>query len=161
MDPFDELVANNRRYAETFSGSDLAAAPVKKLAVLTCMDARIDVHKVLGLEPGEAHVLRNAGGAVTDDAIRSLLISSILGPNTLSSSTTPTARCALHRRRAEDTGHCQAGVLPPFDLGAMEDLDQGLRDSVAAIDQSPYLRFATVKGFVYDVVTGLVREAGA
>jgi carbonic anhydrase len=79
MGPFDDILANNDRYADGFSGAALGATPVKKLAVLTCMDARIDVHKILGLEAGDAHVLRNAGGAVTDDAIRSLLISSILG----------------------------------------------------------------------------------
>lgn len=159
MDPFDELLANNRRYADGFSGSALSAAPVKKLAVVTCMDARIDVHKILGLEAGDAHVLRNAGGAVSEDVIRSLLISSILGTDqVVVIHHTDCKMRAFTEEELKAKAAATVGAAPPFDLGAMGELEQGLRDAVAAIAQSPHLRFATVKGCVYDVATGLLNE---
>lgn len=159
MDPFDELQANNRRYADGFAGFALSATPVKKLAVVTCMDARIDVHKILGLEAGDAHVLRNAGGAVTEDVIRSLLISSILGTDqVVVIHHTDCKMRAFTEEELNAQAAARVGTAPPFDLGAMGELGQGLRDAVAAIAKSPHLRFTNLKGFVYDVTTGLLNE---
>ena len=159
MDAYEELLANNAAYADAFADSSLGAAPVRKVVVVTCMDARIDAHKILGLEPGDAHVLRNAGGALTGDVIRSLLISSILGTEQVAViHHTDCKMRAFTEEELKARAAEKVGAAPPFDLGAMGELEQGLRDSVATITTSPHLRFANVKGFVYDVRTGLVTE---
>src|SRR2546429_1491257 len=124
MSVTDDLVRNNDAYAQSFKKGDLPLPPAKRLAVVACMDARIDVHKILGLEEGDAHVIRNAGGAVTDDAIRSLMLSQqLLG--TTEVILIHHTDCGMLtftddevKRRIQD----QTGIRPPFALEAFADL---------------------------------------
>ena len=158
MTALNDLLAANERFAAEAGASQLPAAPARRVAVLACMDARIDVFRVLGLRAGDAHVIRNAGGRASDDAIRSLLVSSVLlgtreavvmhhtdcGMQTF-------GNAELQARIARESG-VDASLVDflPFD-----DLEQSVRDDVRVIDQSPLLdgRF-TVSGCVYDVATG-------
>jgi carbonic anhydrase len=135
--------------------------PKKKLAVLACMDARLDVHKILGLDEGDAHVIRNAGGVVTDDAIRSLVISQrLLGTDEII--LIHHTDCGMltfkddevKRQIQQDTG-----VRPHFALEAFGDLEDDVRQSIARIEASPFIpRKSSVRGFVYDVRTGRLDE---
>ena len=157
----DELLANNERYARSFTKGGLAMPPKKKLAVLACMDARLDVHKILGLDEGDAHVIRNAGGVVTDDAIRSLVISQrLLGTEEII--LIHHTDCGMltfkddevKRQIQQDTG-----VRPHFALEAFGDLEEDVRQSIARIEASPFIpRKSSVRGFVYDVRTGRLDE---
>ena len=156
----DELLRNNESYAKSFSKGDLPIPPARKLAVLACMDARLDVHKILGLQEGEAHVIRNAGGVVTDDAIRSLTISQrLLGTEEIvlihhtDCGMLTFSDDDVRRQIQEDTG-----IRPPFALEAFEDLEEDVHQSVARIQASPFLRSDNVRGFVYEVDTGRLRE---
>jgi len=155
----DDVLANNAAYVESFGGA-LPMPPSKHLAVLACMDARLDVHKILGLSEGEAHVIRNAGGVVTDDAIRSLTISQrllgtteiILIHHTDCGMLTFTDD-AVKRQIQDDTG-----VKPRFALEAFPDLDEDVRQSIARIRESPFIPNKNVRGFVFDVATGALHE---
>ena len=161
MSATDELLANNERYARSFTKGGLAMPPKKKLAVLACMDARLDVHKILGLDEGDAHVIRNAGGVVTDDAIRSLVISQrLLGTDEII--LIHHTDCGMltfkddevKRQIQQDTG-----VRPHFALEAFGDLEDDVRQSIARIEASPFIpRKSSVRGFVYDVRTGRLDE---
>jgi len=159
MSVTDEVLGNNARYAASFEGG-LPMPPAKHLAVLACMDARLDVHKILGLEPGDAHVIRNAGGVATDDALRSLVISQrllgtteiILIHHTDCGMLTFTDD-GVKRQIQDDTG-----VKPRFALEAFGDLDEDVRQSIARIRESPFIPSKNVRGFVFDVVTGKLRE---
>ncbi len=161
MSQIDDLVANNSRYATGFAAGDLPGPPARRVTVITCMDARIDPVALLGLQLGEAHVLRNAGGVVTDDVIRSLAISQrALGTNEVmvvqhtSCGMKGLDEAALGRELEE-----AAGEAPPFALGGFEDLDQSVRDGVDRIYRSPFVANRNdVRGFVYDVTTGRLRE---
>lgn len=160
----DALVENNRAYAAAFTKGGLSHRPSRPVAVVTCMDARIDVHRALGLQEGEVHVIRNAGGAVTDDVIRSLLISQrLLGTREVlvvhhtGCGMLTFTDDGLKREVEEETG-----LRPPFALEAFGDLDQEVRQSVARIEASPFVpHHDAVRGFVYDVATGLLREVTA
>jgi carbonic anhydrase len=156
-----ELLRNNERYAAGFSGSELKAPPRLKVAILTCMDARIDPARVLGLEPGDAHVIRNGGGLVTDDALRSLAISQhYLGTEEIL--VIQHTRCGMlgldeeeFARRVEGS----TGIRPPWPAGGFSDLEASVRDGVRRIRASGFLADAeNVRGFVYEVETGRVRE---
>jgi carbonic anhydrase len=135
--------------------------PKRKLAVLACMDARLDVHKILGLEEGDAHVIRNAGGVVTEDAIRSLVISQrLLGTEEIV--LIHHTDCGMltfkddevKRQIQQDTG-----VRPPFALEAFADQEEDVRQSIARIEASPFIpKKSSVRGFVYDVRTGRLNE---
>lgn len=156
----DPLLAANRDYAAAFRGAGAAAHPVRRVTVVTCMDARINVHAVLGLEPGDAHVLRNAGGVVTDDIIRSLAVSQ-RGLGTTSVMLVHHSRCGMLSmtedfcRELED----ETGVRPGWRVQGFTDIDQDVRDSVERVRTSPFLPHRDdVRGFVYDVDTGLLRE---
>jgi len=158
------LLGNNDRYASNFSKGDLPMPPGKKLAVLACMDARLDVHKILGLEEGDAHVIRNAGGVVTDDAIRSLTISQrllgteeiILIHHTDCGMLTFTDD-EVKRQIEEDTG-----IRPPFALEAFGDAAKDVKQSMARISASPFIpKKSSIRGFVYDVKTGRLNEVNA
>lgn len=154
-----EIRENNRRYAEGFASGDLASSPRKKLAVLTCMDARVDIHRILGLDLGDAHVIRNAGGSLTEDAIRSLLISSLLGTEEVM--VVHHTDCRMRDFTEEELKAevvSKIGAIPPFELGALPDLKESVNAIVAEIDESPWLAFDRVWGFVYDVNTGLLDE---
>jgi carbonic anhydrase len=157
----DELVQNARRYAEAFTPSSLPGAPARQVAVVACMDARLDPRGLLGLSDGDAHVIRNAGGVVTPDVIRSLTISQrLLGTTEII--LIHHTRCGMltitdeeFRQRLRD----QAGAEPDWDPGAFGDLDQSVRDSAARLAGSPFLAHRqAIRGFVFDVETGSVRE---
>jgi carbonic anhydrase len=161
MAAIDELMHNNATYAQSFHFQDLGAPPRLPLAVVTCMDARIDVHRVLGLAPGDAHVIRNAGGAVTEDVIRSLVISQrLLGTKEVL--VMHHTGCGMLTFRDDDLKReieCETGLRPPFALEAFWDLEQDVRQSVRRILQSPFIPHRDqVRGSVYDVRTGRMRE---
>jgi carbonic anhydrase len=162
----DDVVDGNAAFASGFdlAASDLHAAPARRLAVLACMDARLDVHALLGLRPGDAHVIRNAGGVATDDAIRSLVISQrLLGTRAVvlihhTDCGMLSFRDAELRARIEQ----ETGVRPPFAFEAFTDLQADLRQSMARITSSPFLPHRDeVRGFVYDVRTGRLGEVSA
>jgi carbonic anhydrase len=157
----DDLVSNNDAYVASFDKGDLPLPPGKKVAVVACMDARLNVYGALGLQEGDAHVIRNAGGVVTDDEIRSLAISQrLLGTEEIIlihhtdcgmlTFTDDQFRAAIH----EDTG-----IKPEWAAESFDDLDADVRQSIARIKASPFIpRKESVRGFVYDVKTGRLRE---
>jgi len=157
----DEIIRANEEYARTFHLGHLQAPPSRRFAVVTCMDARIDPLRVLGLEPGDAHVIRNAGGLVTDDALRSLVISHWeLG--TQEALVIGHTGCGMVNFTNETLGRklASSGVdASSMDFLAFRDLDESVRRSVNRIAESPLLPDPyRARGFVYDVVTGLLRE---
>jgi carbonic anhydrase len=161
MSVTDDLVRNNQSYAGSFKKGDLPLPPAKHVAVVACMDARLDVHKILGLQEGDAHVIRNAGGAVTDDAIRSLAISQrLLGTKEIVLiHHTDCGMLTFHdddiKRKIED----ETGIRPAFALEAFTDLDQDVKQSIARIKASPFIPDkSSVRGFVYDVKSGELNE---
>lgn len=161
MSAIDTYLRRNRDHVAGFDGADLPAPPAKRLAVVACMDARLDPVAALGLEPGDAHVIRNAGGIVTDDVLRSLAISQrMLGTREVM--VIQHTQCGMQTFTSSelaDTIEEEAGVRPPFDMGAFDDLEQNLRESVAYLAASPFLVHKdTVRGFVYEVETGRLRE---
>jgi carbonic anhydrase len=166
MEAIDELFANNRARAgadpPTGTGDPGAARPSKRIAVVTCMDARIDPAAVLGLEPGEAHVLRNAGAAVTDDVIRSLAISQrLLGTEEVMviGHTLCGMKCLDEGKLTAELTAAAGGVAPTWAIESFADLDAGVRESVARVRNSPFLEYRDrVRGFVYEVESGRLRE---
>ena len=161
MSVTDELLKNNETYAERYQGAGGSPRPAKKVAILACMDARILPSRLLGLKEGESHIIRNAGGVVTDDAIRSLAISQhMLGTEEIL--VIQHTDCGLLKASdAEITERLEqhAGQAPPFKTHAFDDLEQNIRDSVAQLKASPFLLHTTnVRGFVFDVETGLLTE---
>lgn len=161
MSVTDELVRNNENYASSFKKGDLPLPPAKHVAVLACMDARLDVHKILGLEEGEAHIIRNAGGVATDDAIRSLVISQrLLGTNEIILiHHTDCGMLTFKDDEVKGQIESEVGIRPPFALEAFANLDEDVRQSIARIQASPFIPNKTsVRGFVYDVRTGRLNE---
>ena len=157
----DELLRKNDSYAHTFDQGSLPMPPAKHLAVVACMDARLDVHKILGLEEGDAHVIRNAGGAVTDDAIRSLVISQrLLGTKEII--LIHHTDCGMLTFKDDDVKNQiekEVGVRPAFALEAFADLNDDVRQSIARIQASPFIPDkSSIRGFVYDVKTGKLNE---
>jgi carbonic anhydrase len=157
----DELLRNAERYAETFDRGALPMPPAKRVAVLACMDARVNPFGILGLGEGDAHVIRNAGGVVTDDAIRSLAISQrLLGTEEIvlihhTDCGMLTFKDDDFRRQVEQ----DTGIKPPWAAEAFDDLEQDVRQSIARIEASPFLPAKdTVRGFVYDVESGRLSE---
>lgn len=164
MSATDELLRNNARYAESFRAGGLPAPPALGVAVVACMDARLDVHKILGLREGDAHVIRNAGGVITEDAIRSLVISQrLLGTREiLLIHHTGCGMLNLREEEVKEDIRRETGIRPPFSLEAFEDLEEDVRESVARIKASPFIPHKeSVRGFVYDVETGKLREVPA
>ena len=160
MSVTDELLANNQRYADSFGGQ-LPLPPARNVAVVACMDARLNVYAILGLAEGEAHVIRNAGGVVTDDEIRSLTISQrLLGTREI---------ILIHHT---DCGMLtftddefkagilkETGIKPEWAVEAFDDLDTDVRQSIARIKASPFIPHTdAVRGFVFDVATGRLNE---
>ncbi|MGW1763936.1 beta-class carbonic anhydrase [Streptomyces sp. NPDC002073] len=156
----DRLVEANRQYAEKFVDPGMDARPVLHVAVVACMDARIDLHRALGLELGDCHTIRNAGGVVTDDTIRSLTISQrALGTRAVV--LIHHTGCGLEsltedfRHELED----EVGQRPAWAVEAFRDVDQDVRQSMQRVRTSPFLLHRDdVRGFVFDVTTGLLRE---
>lgn len=156
----DNLVESNRRYAAQYQDPGMDARPVLRVAVVACMDARLDVHASLGLKLGDCHVIRNAGGVVTDDTIRSLTISQrALG--TRSVVLIHHTGCGL-LNLTEDFRHeleREVGIRPAWAVEAFTDLDQDVRQSMARVRTSPFVPHTDdVRGFVFDVRTGLLTE---
>ena len=160
MSVTDRLLENSRRYADGFDKADLPKAPAMKLAVLACMDARLIPTRVLGLEEGDAHVIRNAGGVVTDDEIRSLAISQhLLGTEEV---------VVLHHTDCgmltftDDQFRAKmreaTGQEPTWDCETFSDLDENVRESMRRITESPFIPHKNVRGFVYEVKDGSLRE---
>jgi carbonic anhydrase len=157
----DELLENNAAYAASFDKGDLPLPPGKKVAVLACMDARLNPYGALGLQEGDAHVIRNAGGVVTDDGIRSLAISQrLLGTEEII--LIHHTDCGMltftddeFKRSIQD----DVGIKPAWAAESFSDLDEDVRQSIARIKASPFIpRKDSIRGFVYDVATGKLRE---
>lgn len=160
MSVTDEYLQNNRGYAAGFTGP-LPLPPSRHLAVVACMDARLDVYRILGLAAGEAHVIRNAGGVVTDDEIRSLAISQrLLGTREIilihhTDCGMLTFTDDAFKRGIQD----ETGIKPEWAAEAFDDLDADVRQSIARIAANPFIPYRdAVRGFVFDVATGLLRE---
>ena len=161
MTVIDELLQNATSYAETFDKADLALPPARRVAIVACMDARLNPHALLGLEEGDAHVIRNAGGVITDDEIRSLAISQrLLGTEEIM--LIHHTDCGMLtfsddelRRQIQD----ETGVKPGWAAETFDDLEEDVRQSIARIESSPFIpRKDKIRGFVYEVETGRVRE---
>jgi carbonic anhydrase len=164
MSVTDELLDSNQAYAQSFSGGELPMPPARKVAVVACMDARLNPYGMLGLHEGDAHVIRNAGGVVTDDVIRSLLISQrLLGTREVV--LVHHTDCGMLTFRDDDVKaavHADTGLKPPFALEAFGDLDEDVRQSITRIKASPFLPDkSSIRGFVYDVSSGELREVKA
>lgn len=164
MAAIDELLANAAAYAERFEKKDLPIPPARKVAIVACMDARLNPYGLLGLREGDAHVIRNAGGVVTDDVIRSLAISQrLLGTEEImlihhTGCGMLTFKDDEFRRQIQH----ETGVKPEWAAEAFDDLDDDVRQSIARIKASPFIpRKDGVRGFVYEVETGRLREVSA
>jgi carbonic anhydrase len=160
MSKTDELLENNRQYAETFTGP-LPMPPSLGVAVVACMDARLNVYSVLGLREGEAHVIRNAGGVVTDDEIRSLAISQrLLGTREII--LIHHTDCGMLTFTDDDFKASiakETGIRPSWAAEAFSDLDDDVRQSIRRIKASPFVPHTdSVRGFVFDVGSGKLRE---
>ena len=164
MSSIDTLVTNAKLYAAQFTAGGLPAPPATGVAVVACMDARLDVHSLLGLADGDAHVIRNAGGVITDDVIRSLTISQRLLRTTEVMLIHHTGCGMMSFTDDEVKAQIEAdtGLRPPFSLEAFAELDGNIRQSIARIKASPYLPHRdAVRGFSYDVAEGTLREVTA
>ena len=163
MTAVDEILKNNARYAESFDKGDLPLPPGRNLAIVACMDARLDVHKLLGMEEGDAHVIRNAGGVVTDDAIRSLVISQrLLGTReVMLIHHTDCGMLTFRDDDVKDAIEADTGLRPAFALEAFRSLEQDVRQSIARIQANPFIpNKDLVRGFIYDCATGRLNEVG-
>jgi carbonic anhydrase len=161
MSNTDELLRNNEAYAESFDKADLPLPPAKGVAVVACMDARLNVYGMLGLKEGDAHVISNAGGVITDDEIRSLAISQrLLGTREI---------ILIHHTDcgmltfSDDELKAQiqkdVGIKPEFAMEAFSDLEEDVCQSIARIQASPFIPHKeSVRGFVYEVESGRLRE---
>jgi carbonic anhydrase len=161
MTATDDLLRNAESYAKTFDRGDLPLPPAKHVAILACMDARLNVYGLLGLQEGDAHVIRNAGGVVTDDEIRSLAISQRLLA-TKEIVLIHHTDCGMLTFSDEDFRrqlHEERGVEPEWDAEAFSDLAVDVRESIARIRDSPFIpEKGSIRGFVYDVHTGRLDE---
>jgi len=161
MSVTEELLQNNAIYAESFEKGDLPLPPARGVAVVACMDARLDVHKILGLEEGDAHVIRNAGGVITDDEIRSLTISQrLLGTREIILiHHTDCGMLTFSDDKLKAQIHEEVGMKPHFSMESFSDLEEDVRQSMARIQASPFIPHNDgVRGFIYEVETGRLRE---
>ena len=161
MSVTDELLANAEQYAETFDKGDLPMPPGRKIAIVACMDARLNPYGLLGLNEGDAHVIRNAGGVITDDEIRSLAISQrLLGTEEIV--LIHHTDCGMltftddeFKRGIQD----EVGIKPEWAPESFTDVDEDVRQSLARVHASPFIPLKdSVRGFVYEVETGRLRE---
>jgi carbonic anhydrase len=157
----DELVHNANAYSESFENGDLPLPPAKRVAIVACMDARLNPYGLLGLHEGDAHVIRNAGGVITDDEIRSLAISQrLLGTEEImlihhTDCGMLTFRDDDFRRQVQQ----DTGIKPEWPAESFDDLEGDVRQSIARIKASPFIpKKDQVRGFVYEVATGALRE---
>ena len=161
MSAIEDFLRHNRAYAEGFDGGAPAAAPSKGIAVVACMDARLDLARMLGLEAGDANIIRNAGGIVSDDVIRSLMISQrMLGTREIM--LIHHTGCGMHSVAAaalQDDVYRDTGLRPPFAMETFPDVEDDVRQSIARIKASPFIPHKdAVRGFVYEVDSGRLRE---
>ena len=157
----DDLLKNNEAYAASFEKGDLPLPPAKKVAVVACMDARLIPTRVLGLEEGDAHVIRNAGGVITDDEIRSLAISqNLLGTEEIILiHHTDCGMLTFTDEQLAQQLEEATGEAPAWKAEAFSDLDEDVRQSKQRIVDSPFIpNKSSVRGFVYEVETGRLRE---
>ena len=164
MSVTDELIDNNRRWAATFDKGGLSNRPAKKVAIVSCMDARFLPSRVLGIEEGDAHIIRNAGGVVTDDEIRSLAISQhLLGTEEII--LIHHTNCGLEGISEEEIRaqlrEAAGGIDPPWRIEAFAQVDESVRESIRRVVESPFIPHKNVRGFVYDVEDGSLREVVA
>ncbi len=154
------ILAANRRHVETFDGSELQAEPRAGLAILTCIDARLDVKAALGLRTSDAHIVRNAGAIATDDAIRSIVISQeLFGTDRIL--VLGHTRCGLQGRTGADIRQRlveRTGVDLAIDFGTFPDLDASVRTQVERLRGHPWIRPVPIHGLIYDVDTGALSE---
>src|SRR5690242_9133519 len=161
MSDTDELIENNRRYAAGFDKGDLPMPPGKGVVVITCMDARVNPYGLLGLSEGDAHVIRNAGGVVTDDEIRSLAISQrLLGTDeVILIHHTDCGMLTFSDEEFRAQVQEETGIKPHWSCETFADLEADVRQSIARIKSSPFIpKKDSVRGFVYDVATGRLSE---
>jgi carbonic anhydrase len=160
MSATSDLIANNADYVAGFDQGDLPLPPAKKVAVLACMDARLDPARALGLQEGDAHVIRNAGGVASDDALRSLVISQrLLGTEEII--LIHHTDCGMETFRddaVKDQIVADTGLRPAFSLEAFPDAEADVRQTAARIKASPFVPTKSIRGFVYEVETGKLRE---
>jgi carbonic anhydrase len=156
----DELLQNAQRFAEDFDQGALPMPPAKHVAVVACMDARLNPQATLGLALGDAHVIRNAGGVVTDDTIRSLAISQrLLGTSEIVLiHHTDCGMLTFRDDEVKDQIAADTGIRPPFALEAFPDVDADVHQSMARLQASPFVPHKNVRGFVYEVEKGTLRE---
>ena len=161
MTATDELLENKKAYVDSFDKADLPLPPGKKVAVVACMDARLNVYGALGLSEGDAHVIRNAGGVVTDDEIRSLAISQrLLGTEEIILiHHTDCGMLTFSDDEFRNAIQQETGIKPEWAAESFSDLDADVRQSIARIKASPFIpRTESVRGFIYEVETGRLRE---
>jgi carbonic anhydrase len=162
MGEIDRMLAANAAWAEQFPGSR-DVRPARRVAVVACMDSRMPLFPMLGLEVGDAHVIRNAGGVVTEDVVRSLTVSQhVLGTREVL--LVHHTQCGLQATDDNTFGDLveqATGRRPPWAVRAFRDAEEDVRESIRLIRESPYLLSREVRGTVYDVDTGLLREVAA
>jgi carbonic anhydrase len=160
MSVTDELLRNVGRYAASFDKGALAMPPAKSVAIVACMDARLNVYGLLGLSEGDAHVIRNAGGVVAEDVIRSLVISQRLLGTTeiILLHHTDCGMLTFTDEALKAQIQAETGIRPPFALDAFGDVDDDVRQSIARIQASPFIPYKNVRGFVYHVENGRLHE---
>jgi carbonic anhydrase len=161
MSTTDQLLKNAQEYAASFDKGDLPIPPGSKVAIVACMDARLNPYGILGLTEGDAHIIRNAGGVITDDQIRSLAISQrLLGTDEII--LIHHTDCGMLTFSDDDFREqirADTGIKPPWAAEAFADLDTDVRQSIARIQASPFIPVkSSVRGFVYDVHDGTLRE---
>ena len=161
MSVMDELLGNAVAYAEGFDKGSLPLPPARRVAIVACMDARLNPYALLGLREGDAHVIRNAGGAITDDEIRSLAISQrLLGTQEIM--LIHHTDCGMLTFRDDDFRRevqRETGIKPEWAAEAFDDLEEDVRQSLARIKASPFIpNKDNVRGFIYEVETGRLRE---
>lgn len=161
MSAIERYLQNNARYAGGFSKASLKAPPARRTAIVTCMDARLETGALLGLEEGDAHVIRNAGGVVTEDVIRSLVVSQVLlgTREVMVIQHTDCGMTKFTEAEVKDAIQQATGERPAFAMGTFPDLEEEIRQSVARIVASPFVAYKdAIRGFVYAVETGRLRE---
>jgi carbonic anhydrase len=160
MSVADDFIANNAAYASAFDKANLPLPPAKKAAILACMDARIDPAKVLGLREGDAHVIRNAGGVASDDALRSLIISQrLLGTEEII--LIHHTGCGMETFTDDSVKEQifeETGIRPSFALEAFPQVDADVKQTAARIRANPFVPSKNIRGFVYEVESGRLRE---
>jgi len=160
MPSTEELLSNNESYVASFEKGHLRLPPAKGIAVLACMDARLDPAKALGLEEGDAHVIRNAGGVASDDALRSLVISQrLLGTTEIV--LVHHTDCGMETFKDDDVKaqiFSDTGLRPSFALEAFPEVEEDVRQTAARIRANPFVPHKNIRGFVYEVESGKLRE---